>query len=485
MTWMKLRFFFHRSALLAAAVSFGCSSGDSSGAPQADAPDSSTDDVAAEVADAADVTDAPDAPTFDPTKPARCGLANYTWLPKSSVGAVLESKLALEMTAADVAAILKLLSSSFKENRTPKYDVQLHVVRYQTQNQGKLADATMMVAVPKLAAKETLPVSLHLHGTTGLQDACAPSKTASDSSQPYTVVALLRASLGYFTVLPDYLGMKSLGAASTNLHPYVIAEPTAQASLDAVRAAIAFGKDKAPNVTPGALFVDGASEGGFAAESVVRYARFYAPELPIKAAAFEVPATDIKGEIRAYIRESPPLPTSSLIAFYFAAVHEWYGGPALSTVYTPPGDTKVSDAIKAGTCPAHDPFPGTDLSTVFQPAALDAFGKDGAPLDPWSCYVRESSMITNSVPFDGSVPVLYVVAEKDKILHDEVERPAFTGLCGAGAKMQYLECAGAGHVQGSTWAFDDVLDFFDARVKDLPLAAPCTITAPTRCSGTP
>ena len=49
-------------------------------------------------------------------------------------------------------------------------------------------------------------------------------------------------SLGYITIAPDYIGMLGFGEPSPegSIHPYLIAAPTALASLDAVRAALAY-----------------------------------------------------------------------------------------------------------------------------------------------------------------------------------------------------------------------------------------------------
>ena len=62
-----------------------------------------------------------------------------------------------------------------------------------------------------------------------MSDICAPS-----SSDDALQLASLFASLGHLVVLPDYIGLKAFGNPSPELHPYLVGEATAIASLDAV-----------------------------------------------------------------------------------------------------------------------------------------------------------------------------------------------------------------------------------------------------------
>lgn len=162
-------------------------------------------------------------PPYDPAAPALCGQPAYTLRPASEVGKVLQSADGLTKTAVETAARIAILKAAGYANirRAPTYNIRTAVIRYQTQDRGKLVDATAMVAWPVLVlpGARPFPMTIFLHPTLGYVDACAPSPSVKDSLQPMTLLAELSASFGYVAVLPDYLNMRSLGAPSASVTP--------------------------------------------------------------------------------------------------------------------------------------------------------------------------------------------------------------------------------------------------------------------------
>ena len=149
-----------------------------------------------------------------------------------------------------------------------KYDVRVFRIRYTTQDRGKATEATGFVALPKVPEELSelrVDLLIYLHGTAGFSDGCAPSASILD---PIAGAAL--ASFGHVVVAPDYLGMNGNGPPSTQLHPYVIAEPTAIASLDAARAAreLLVAVDQPGLLARPDVLVLGGSQGGHAALAV-------------------------------------------------------------------------------------------------------------------------------------------------------------------------------------------------------------------------
>jgi hypothetical protein len=51
--------------------------------------------------------------------------------------------------------------------------------------------------------------------------------------------------------------------------------------------------------------------------------------------------------------------------------------------------------------------------------------------------------------------------------------------------LQYLECAGAGHTDATSWALPEILTFLQARLAGEAFAPSCQVTAPVTCEGTP
>ncbi|HEY0136786.1 MAG TPA: lipase family protein, partial [Nannocystis sp.] len=264
----------------------GGDTGDSSGEPSTGADAGTTTDTP--------TTDAPttaessgssgDDTTGDDTGEAAfevggCGLPEYPLVATADMGQVLDHAFVIEFEPATIDALLE--GQGFGALTPVKYGARVYKIRYVTQDRGEAVEATGFVSLPVGATVEERPVVLWAHGTTGFTDKCAPTAAADG----YVVPALL-AALGYVSVAPDYLGMNGWGAASGFIHPYIVPEPTAIATLDSLRALARFGVDTGEEMsaTPGKdIILFGASEGGFATLWADRYAPFYAPEFKILA----------------------------------------------------------------------------------------------------------------------------------------------------------------------------------------------------------
>src|SRR3546814_5693235 len=93
---------------------------------------------------------------------------------------------------------------------------------------------------------------------------------------------------GYVVVAPDYIGL-----ASPTMHPFLVGPVTANAVLDAVRAA-----REIPGAAAGSNFaVWGESQGGHAALWTATAARSYEPDLALVATAAAAPPTDLAANL--------------------------------------------------------------------------------------------------------------------------------------------------------------------------------------------
>jgi fermentation-respiration switch protein FrsA (DUF1100 family) len=265
-----------------------------------------------------------------------------------------------------------------------------------------------------------------------------------------------------------------------------VGEPTAIASLDMVRAAQRYVPTVEADLTLGALVVDGASQGGHAAAFVVRLQPHYAPELPITAAVYGIPPTDLAGHMQIALT-SMSNPTANAIAFGLGA-EAWYGAsPAgLDAFFVDPWPQTLPPYAREN-CDL-DPLDDiTDLEAVFAPGLLavaDVAGLGGYA--PWDCYVRENTLATTSIPRLDDTPALFVIGGNDALVSPAVERASFQALCAQGLDMVFLECAGAGHTQGFLFSLDDQLDFLEARLAGEPMPADaCALSSPVTCSSQP
>lgn len=427
---------------------------------------------------------APAYPAWNASSPAICGQPAYTWQPASSVGTVLESSRNLLDVTTFVINTLKavaFLGSQLNVHRTPTYDTHTASIRYQTQDRGKLVDATAMVTWPTGSSKQ-FPMLLFLHPTLGYTDECAPSRKKGDVTAPMTILSLIMASAGYVTVFPDYLNQRSLGATSTATTPYLLLEPTALVSLDAVRAAQNYLTSRETVRFSNDMYVWGHSQGAQAVEYVTAMQPFYAPEYSIKGAAAVSPPSDLPASAKANF--AGPAPTYNLgqgIAYTWS---DYYDRAQVPLSLKSPWDMTALTQLKNYCNTSYtDPIKAvTDPQTVFTDPFLNTV-TDGVKNDPWSCWLHYNNPATMSVPINKSVPMLYVTGDKDTTVIPSANDPVIASWCAQGAQVQYLQCADADHVRTITDSIDDVFNFFDARQAGMPLpASTCTAQPATRCS---
>jgi len=186
-----------------------------------------------------DRTETP-APPVPPISPERAGR--------------LESAEPLgSVPAADIAAALAA-KESLAQGVVPRYGVVSYRLEYlTTDSDGREVRASGLVSVPQKAAGAASPVLSYQHGTI-FRDEEAPSNHAVASE-----VAVVMASLGYIVLAPDYVGF---GASRDTPHPYLLAEPSAAATVDFLTAARTW-RGQAGVADNGQLFLTGYSEGGY------------------------------------------------------------------------------------------------------------------------------------------------------------------------------------------------------------------------------
>lgn len=417
---------------------------------------------------------------------AQCGQTPFAWRRDLDLGHVtaFQTKGFYPKDVLAAAATEQLGSLPV----TLKYDVRAHVLTYATQDRGKPIEATTLLAYPTNVPKEAeaLPTLVILHGTSGFTDGCGPS-----ASTDTAMLASALASAGFMVIAPDYIGLNNGPPATGFLHPYLVGQATAIASLDAVRTL----RDLPVDIREGdarpskRVVVVGGSQGGHAALWVDRLAPYYARELEIAGIAATVPPADMVGEATlalTTVRES----TANIVAFYGAS-SGWYGAQdKLSAVLVSPLDKDVPTALGAA-CDPGDVLAGkTMLGEVFQPELLSAASAGTiADFAPWGCMATENGLTTTSVARiqkdPASYGILFVTGEKDILVDTPTERVAYSQLCEAGMPLRYLECAGATHTKATTWALPEILDFLLKRLAGEAFTKDCTAGAAVTCSATP
>lgn len=410
-----------------------------------------------------------------------CGLEPYAMLDAADMGEVLDHELVVEFDPETINALLE--QNNFGKLVPVDYGARVYKIRYLTQDRGEAVEATAFVSFPVLDAPADRPVVMYAHGTTGYSDKCAPTAAADGFAVP-----MILAGLGYVAVAPDYIGMNGWGDPATSLHPYIVPEPTAIASLDSLRALSRFAADRGEAVpaTPGGdIVLFGISEGGFATLWADRYAPYYAPEFNIVANVASVPPTDAYALTK--YAASAFSPATSLLAAAVVAGHSWHRIEApLSEVLSegPPVDM-ASELPKqmADSCDIVIPDTITKTNQIYQQSFIDALeAADYDALGEVGCILDRATLRTSKIPLGQKTPTLVVQGEADDLVYTPVIRADLPKLCDAGYVIDHFECAGAGHVQAATDSIPYVLDWVDARLSGAPIAEPCVIHEPVDCS---
>jgi len=150
---------------------------------------------------------------------------------------------------------------------------------------GKEVQATALVFTPRTAAPVGgWPIVVWAHGTTGVADQCAPSRSALDFNVRTMITQLLAA--GYVVVAPDYEGLGE--PMNDQLHPFLNLKSESYAITDAVVAARNYLGSKVSKQ----WMAVGHSQGGHAALGAAQYA--VRANLDYKGTVAVAPASNLK-----------------------------------------------------------------------------------------------------------------------------------------------------------------------------------------------
>ena len=137
--------------------------------------------------------------------------------------------------------------------------IELYKITYTTVDVfGKLDTASGLIILPSNGKKSFFPV-IYQHGTVDDRN-----DVPSNVKGGWEAGAVF-AGLGYFTILPDYLGL----GTSRGYHPYVHAASQSWAATDMLKAAVTFAANAGITLNE-KLFITGYSQGGHASMALHR-----------------------------------------------------------------------------------------------------------------------------------------------------------------------------------------------------------------------
>ena len=142
------------------------------------------------------------------------------------------------------------------------HDADLYKMVYNTVDaHGNPTIASGAFLVPSNTTCLDFPIAVYNHGTS-LRKIDVPSNNTQE-----TFIGKVFCAGGYFTCMPDYVGM----GESPGLHPYVHGNSEATAAVDMVRAAREFINDSLAMIDNGEVFLTGYSQGGHACMATHKY----------------------------------------------------------------------------------------------------------------------------------------------------------------------------------------------------------------------
>jgi predicted esterase len=199
-------------------------------------------------------------------------------------GAILESTFIESVSIDEIDGISQRFypSSNFV---TATHAVDIYRVRFQSSNElGEPEDAQADLFIPRADGPDEFAVFVYAPGTTGIGNACPPSREAEVGRAwgGYRPHMLTYAGQGFIGVLPDGQNYDN----PDRPHEYFISEIEAHVVLDSARAAYNFYATEMADAVQAqptnAVFIAGYSNGGHMAFAAKDFAEEYAPELPIR-----------------------------------------------------------------------------------------------------------------------------------------------------------------------------------------------------------
>lgn len=256
------------------------------------------------------------------------------------------------------------------------------------------------------------PVVSWAHPTTGMGDACAPSRTPKPTDLLDWLPAML--DLGWVVVATDYAGLGTEGVES-----YLVAESEVRDVVNAVRAARNVPEADASD----AYGVFGHSQGGHAALWAGTLAPAYAPELTMVGVAGAAPAAPLAGLVEElWDSDLGWLIGAEVVVSYPANFPE-----------LDPADVLTDDGLRAYTDLADKCLDaGGAESEIRQRFQGDFFATN--PLDnaEWSRVLRAQS----APPVPAVIPVLVTQSVNDGVIASKVIARMTEEWCAAGSTIE-------------------------------------------------
>ncbi len=310
-----------------------------------------------------------------------------------------------------------------------------------------IAVSGVVVAPTGAAPKGGRTVVTWAHGTAGLADQCAPSKSTDAAAAIPFVDDLVQA--GYVVTATDYEGLGTPG-----VHPYLVGESEGRSVLDAARAA----KDLDATRANDDVLVAGHSQGGQSALFAGELAASYAPELQVLGVAAAAPAADVEqilplaGGIRG---------GGGYLVMGVEGFHAAYPQVDPASVLTPDALSKADVATTK--CAG-------DVMDIYNNGASSVLAHDPLSIPTWQKLLHTNSAGNRS----AGAPLLIVQGTADTTIPQVLTDVFVKKACAANDTVDYRTYTGATHGSVIDAAHADVVAWMTDRAGGAAAPSTCT-----------
>jgi pimeloyl-ACP methyl ester carboxylesterase len=326
------------------------------------------------------------------------------------------------------AEFIKSSLSAYEINIDVKYSVNVFKIVYKTIDaKGSVVTASGALFVP--VGKDNLSLMSLQHGTQTKR-----TKVGSANVQE-AFEGFISAGLGYYTLVPDYLG---LGESQT-LHPYHIAKLSAETVIDFIRACRKEAEKQSIKLN-GQVFLAGYSEGGYVTMAAHReIQKNYSGEINVTASAPMAGAYDLYATAKTILKnKNYDMP--SFLAFLILSYNDYYGWNKLSTFFNSPYAEKIPPLFDGSkTTDEINAVLTTDLTKLFKQDFIDSF-ENGTETTLTNAF-KENGLID----WAPAVPVKLFHGDADQFVPYQNSVDAYNYFKSRGADVDLITIAGGNH----------------------------------------
>lgn len=252
------------------------------------------------------------------------------------------------------------------------------------------------------------PIVAWAHGTTGLADACAPSRQGAVGLGYEPLLELVRR--GFVVTATDYEGLGTAG-----IHPYLVGSSEGRSILDSIRVARALADAGAGERAA----IVGISQGGHAALWAGELVDAYAPELDVAGVVAASPPMDLRAVQREVLDRDEVGAAAWLESLMVAA--------AWRRVYDAPFEGVLTDEAEGIVRRLEDECPW-----AIAPPSRDPFRIDPRELSEWQALLEANSVGQRA----ARPPILVLAATEDVLVPRSTIPIGVDRLCSTGSSVE-------------------------------------------------